>query len=546
MGEHINQLEAWFQERPKWLQDATRRLIECGQLESSELDALYKICGSEVGINFDYQEVPKYLPIQAGSFAQDEKGSKVELKSIANVKGVNALNPTQPILFSSGLTVIYGHNGSGKSGYTRLLKQICGAKNVGLIYPDVFDDAPDNQVCDIEYVIDDDVQSVSWDIASGINDHLSSVELYDHDCGSVYVNEENELAYEPWLLRVFSDLIKVSDEMSNRFDAALSGLVSAMPIMPPAYLNTVAGKWLGAIKHDTALPLVDENCQWSEDDEKSLAALVVRLNAPDPAAEAIKSRKSKIEVDKLIKGFRNWERKFGNESCRAYLDKKKDSSIKAKASNEYAKSVFEKSPLSGVGEEIWSLMWEQARAYSKLVCYPDFEFPNTADESLCVLCQQPLDEDAKQRLTGFENFVKGELELAAKQAAIELARVEKDISDTPNGELISTIAKAANLDDELVKSVMELRVAIENTAGKLLKTEFEKQFSAAIDFSLIPKLEEISLAIETSAKQLDEDAKKDNRQQLTVEKNELYAKKWLFEQKQPVLNEIELLKQKEL
>lgn len=313
----------------------------------------------------------------------------------------------------------------------------------------------------------------------------------------------------------------------------------------PSYLETSSSRWLRTIKHDTASTITDETCQWNDEYKHPLEALVVRLNTPDLSTEASKLKKSKVEVDKLIKGFRNWEYKLGVDNCSAYLDKKKDSVTKVKAATEYAKSIFEQIPLTGVGEGTWSLMWEYAREYSKQVCYPETEFPNVADGSICVLCQQPLNEEAKQRLNQFESFVKGELELAAKKSTEELTVFEKSISDTPDEELISTIVVAANLDDVLIPLVINLRVAIENAAGKLLKADVDKEFESGIDFSIIAQLEKISVALEISVKQLEEDAKKDNRPLLEKQKIELEARKWLSEQKQSILSEIELLKQRE-
>jgi hypothetical protein len=45
------------------------------------------------------------------------------LTKLENVEGVNALTENQTIDFSSNLTIVYGANGSGKSGYVRLLKK---------------------------------------------------------------------------------------------------------------------------------------------------------------------------------------------------------------------------------------------------------------------------------------------------------------------------------------------------------------------------------------------------------------------------------------
>jgi len=50
------------------------------------------------------------------------------LTKLENVEGVNALTENQTIDFSPNLTIIYGSNGSGKSGYVRLLKKVFYSK----------------------------------------------------------------------------------------------------------------------------------------------------------------------------------------------------------------------------------------------------------------------------------------------------------------------------------------------------------------------------------------------------------------------------------
>src|SRR5207245_5511131 len=52
----------------------------------------------------------------------------VTLVSVTHNRGVNALASDQTITFGTNLTVIYGPNAAGKSGYTRILKVACRSR----------------------------------------------------------------------------------------------------------------------------------------------------------------------------------------------------------------------------------------------------------------------------------------------------------------------------------------------------------------------------------------------------------------------------------
>jgi len=38
--------------------------------------------------------------------------------------------------------------------------------------------------------LDDELRSIDWTLQNGVQDELRSVQIYDSDCASVYVNEE--------------------------------------------------------------------------------------------------------------------------------------------------------------------------------------------------------------------------------------------------------------------------------------------------------------------------------------------------------------------
>ena len=85
------------------------------------------------------------------------------------------------------------------------------------------------------------------------------------------------------------------------------------------------------------------------------------------------------------------------------------------AANLLARS-FESDPLSGVGSSPWKTLWESARRFSEEQAYPDRSFPVVEDESRCILCQQTLDSEGRDRLSRFETFVKDDTQTRLDEA----------------------------------------------------------------------------------------------------------------------------------
>ena len=120
----------WSVDSPDWQRDALRRLAT-GTDPAAEVDELVAICKGEVAAN----------PVTADHFRDPARvQGQVNLRRVHNVNHVNALASDQRLAFQPvGLTVIYGDNGSGKSGYSRILKKACRARtpNREDIIPDI-------------------------------------------------------------------------------------------------------------------------------------------------------------------------------------------------------------------------------------------------------------------------------------------------------------------------------------------------------------------------------------------------------------------------
>ena len=121
----LNEILKWSKDRPGWQRDALRRLVTKGDLDDNNIDALTEICKSAYELAAKQESCylqEKHLP------GNDADVTPVKINTISHKQGVNALAENQTLEFSTGLTVVYGDNASGKSGYIRIFKSGCRAR----------------------------------------------------------------------------------------------------------------------------------------------------------------------------------------------------------------------------------------------------------------------------------------------------------------------------------------------------------------------------------------------------------------------------------
>lgn len=179
----MDDLTTWFKDRPRWLQEAANLLLTKGVLTDEVVDILLAKCLREA--NSEDSTVAVAFPTDA---IYPQNASPLHLCSISNVKGINALAPRSPLDFGqSNLAIVYGSNGSGKSGYVRILKHVCGSRNPGALHPNVFAEDRPEQSASITYKSDNQEHHLCWNVRDGVHGDLRSVDIFDSECGRMYL-----------------------------------------------------------------------------------------------------------------------------------------------------------------------------------------------------------------------------------------------------------------------------------------------------------------------------------------------------------------------
>ena len=446
------------------------------------------------------------------------------------------------LLGGEPLTIVYGGTGVGKSGCVRILNNVCGSKNRRKLLGNVFQDIA-AQSCKISYTLNGTSKEIVWQPSNGLQAELSALEIYDSECGNVYVSAENEVTFEPWLLGVFQCLVDACAAVDGILQTKIAALPSKKPVMPVELATGLAATWYVQISAQTSGDDVTQKCEWSPEHKEELDNLHARLLEKNPVEQARQLRTRKAALERFSTELAAIRDGLTDNVVATLLNAKSDAATKRRTASEDAEKVFDKAPLDGVGKESWKLLWEQARTYSEQVAYPGKKFPFTGEDALCALCQQPLGEEAKLRLGSFEKFVKGELESLAKRAEVEVATLVQKFPKILSVEDFTTHLTTLGLDDEeLIQKLQQFRADAQTRRDALSAATTSEQVPPAPDAALLDELATFSAALETKAKAFDEDAKKSDKTELKKKARELESRKWLNEQKASVEEEITRLK----
>lgn len=413
-----NRILSWSRSRPLWQRDALRRIVLIGYPDEEEFGEVLALCKKEHGdqsVTLTAKPLSKeHLPVDPGA------GESISLSGIANVAGVNQLATGQTLTFGeTGLTIVYGQNGTGKSGYTRILKNACRSRHAGEIMPDVYSSSPTGTAkADLKIArTGGATETVPWENDGESAEMLSAITVFDRDAASVHVQKKNEVWFRPFGLDIPDDLAGVSQEIKARLTTEKETLEkkrNSVFTNPIWSTRSALGKALSALRHDTDISAITPKSPFSDADEARLAKLQADL-AQDPAVAAKAQRDHATQLDQLEAYLKRIEQALNAEAIQTLHATKKSAGDMRSAANTAAHDAFSGLGLEGVGETVWRTLWESARAYSQVAKEDGAAFPPSSRD-ICVLCHQEIDEPTAARMLGFEDFIKKDTETKAAEA----------------------------------------------------------------------------------------------------------------------------------
>ncbi|AIA69851.1 putative restriction enzyme [Pectobacterium atrosepticum SCRI1043] len=534
----INSFDSWLLERPKWLQTAASKIIhKKAKLDDAEINEMVELCIAEV-LNSKNDKLQQYTP---GLLSQATVNAALRLVKLTNVQGVNALSSPGALDFGNNqLTVVYGSNGAGKSGYARLIKNICGSRNREHVLSNVFSETNIDMKASAHYSIDGgNVIEIQWTPASGPCRPLKNIQIFDSSTASSYISNKNPATYEPGKIRFIRTLIELCDDVTQRINNQKNKLTDQRPRIPDLLKNTTTAYWNNKISARTTQKEIDERCIYSDEMDRERVtgeANLLQANIPDRIKAIQLTRQSLKQITTFIYSIKS---SYSDDALSSIISCNLDSSKKRKAANEASQKLFSNAPLEGVGQETWLALWQHARNYSNNVAYRNFQFPHTESNSRCVLCQQELNSEAKVRLNSFESYIKDSLEKSAKQAEALLINLYGKLISLPDDNDWNSRLHTLKLPEDSSVNIISV---IRERKRLLLEVDSVEKLPH-VNWDLIDKaLTEIDAALNLEEKALQQLQTDHGRQALITRIDELKSIQWLSQNKKHIVDEVERLK----
>jgi energy-coupling factor transporter ATP-binding protein EcfA2 len=414
----------WAAGQHAWVSDSLRRIATAADHVIGDEDAEIILANVRAAARAAVGKDADLRPLDVshlGSISTDSR--RTILAQLGPVENIDRLACDQRLrIAAEGITLVYGENGSGKSGYTRIAKRLCRSLSVDQLRGNVFATASGPMRVEVRYRVgDDEVQTLDWDPATPPPSVLRQISVFDSHNARLYVDGDNRIAYLPHEIAILEHHGDVCQRIAQSLNGEEKILAGRLKVpLPAGYTaGTEVSALLGRlVPTSTTLPSEDLLRQLgspSEAELLDLASLESAL-AMDPIAQAATRERANAVLKRVEEVFGDLGNALSNEVSAKLQDARQELVVAVAAEKLAASSSFSDEPMVNVGGPAWRIMFEAARAFAT----SDSEaaparLPEAAGD-LCFLCLEPLSPAGSERLKRFNDFVSSEASRRADRA----------------------------------------------------------------------------------------------------------------------------------
>lgn len=391
-------LGSWANGTQEWVRSVVRRVLEAsGPLGQSDIEAVYQLFRQENG--FDARVLPDEPPISTGAGTGDDE-QPLRVTSLSEVSGVNALSPGAVIEPHDGLTVLYGENGTGKTGYSRVFKTLAASRTADPILGNVDAPAPGaHPSAKLAYTLGGDARTYEWSGASGVAP-FSRMSIFDSRSVEIHVDSDLDYVYVPTVLTLFQHAVSAVQAVEARIVQDVGALTGkSLDVRDRIPRGTSMFPLIETVGAATDLVALKALADMSADVDERVegARMAVAALEADTHGEALRVKQRLVRV---LTQTAEMASVVAGLDCTAYNDV--CATIVALESDyERVRSeLFAAAALPADPDVTWAEFVESGERYRQHLVTLEVH-----DSERCLYCRQPLDATARDLVRRYGDYL---------------------------------------------------------------------------------------------------------------------------------------------
>ncbi|MCX2474644.1 AAA family ATPase [Pedobacter sp. MC2016-05] len=461
----------------------------------------------------------------------------IKLATLSNVTGVNRLAKNQKMDFANNLTVVYGENGTGKTGYGRILKTLGFSYDVhNTIHHNIYG-VNEPKSATIDFSVNGLSSTFNWN-GSNVESSLSNISVFNNNCVQISLTDR-KLIVSPIGFHLFNIVTSELVELSNLLNVKKSSY--------PVTLLWSATLHEGTAQHTFINGLTDKSS------EEQLAKL---SEFPTNILDAI------IQKEKSLQGLNQELITTQIRNLTTQISELTNVVSKIKGTQ----AIFSKTVWDGLiilNETIVSLQGKSKVGLKEIAEANDIQFyetqqfknfiisaenyinlleppyPKIGDE--CIYCKQPLEEPAKQLLSAYKKLLNDTTETDLRNSNKSRTELINKINLVESNIILNQASFGIDTESNVIQPIelYSFNKKIQSLKDAFVNNTLSKEINFDLSYSAIIKVLEDQKSILSETLKIKNEALLTIAEQVSAiqtEINELKDRKMLAD------NEVEIKK----
>jgi energy-coupling factor transporter ATP-binding protein EcfA2 len=423
-----NQIINWLKNQQYWFQYSGNEILEGNEISEKLVEETYTYFKEDLGLIERNEKTP--IDFKEITTTSSEISKKLFLKSIHSLENVNALASGQSIEINPNLTIIYGNNGSGKSGYTRLLNNAFISRGDKHILGNVFLESETGlPKCSFTFEDEDKI------FEKVFPDDLSSNEFYKFSCFDtqsvkIHLDNDNQLNFTPNGFDFFDKVLLLFDAIREKLNTEIQNKKVPNNFIIHFQNENSVKNLITSLGTKTDKEELIRLSTFSEEDKiqlEKVSSRIVELRTLNIQVQITGLEKLQRELLSFIHRQQTTLNLLTKEKVDLALELIKNHTELQQLSKEQGVKSLENYDIKLVGKGQWRDFIISAKNYSMAIEKARDNVHYPSDNEHCLFCLQPLNDAQIELIETYWNLLKSEAEREMNRTSQKIKDIVKEL-----------------------------------------------------------------------------------------------------------------------